>query len=127
MRLFWDATVLKGCKVVAVEGFKDEGQKCLVNEFDTFTGKIRRLGTEDKIILKELKEKEVPIHNFDAVFVAVGSGGVKNLSLIFPYSEVYKMKKTTFLGDSGWNDSGLPYALGRRGARNPVFVENFFW
>ncbi len=44
-----------GCKVVAVEGFKDEGQKRLVNEFDTFTGKIRRLGTEDKIILKEEK------------------------------------------------------------------------
>ena len=126
MRLFWDAAVLKGCKVVAVEGFKDEGQKSLVNEFDTFTGKIRRLDTEDKIILKELKEKEVPIHNFDAVFVAVGSGGVKNLSLIFPYSEVYKMRKTTFLGDSGWNDSALPYALGFRGVKNPVFVDSFF-
>ena len=126
MRLFWDAAVLKGCKVVAVEGFKDEGQKSLVNEFDTFTGKIRRLGTEDKIILKELKEKEVPIQNFDAVFVAVGSGGVKNLSLIFPYSEVYKMRKTTFLGDSGWNDSALPYAPGLRGVKNPVFVDSFF-
>ena len=126
MRLFWDAAVLKGCKVVAVEGFKDEGQKSLVNEFDTFTGKIRRLGTEDKIILKELKEKEVPILNFDAVFVAVGSGGVKNLSLIFPYSEVYKMRKTTFLGDSGWNDSALPYAPGLRGVKNPVFVDSFF-
>ena len=126
MRLFWDAAVLKGCKVVAVEGFKDEGQKSLVNEFDTFTGKIRRLGTEDKKILKELKEKEVPILNFDAVFVAVGSGGVKNLSLIFPYSEVYKMRKTTFLGDSGWNDSALPYALGLRGVKNPVFVDSFF-
>ena len=126
MRLFWDAAVLKGCKVVAVEGFKDEGQKSLVNEFDTFTGKTRRLGTEDKIILKELKEKEVPILNFDAVFVAVGSGGVKNLSLIFPYSEVYKMRKTTFLGDSGWNDSALPYAPGLRGVKNPVFVDSFF-
>ena len=126
MRLFWDAAVLKGCKVVAVEGFKDEGQKSLVNEFDTFTGKIRRLGTEDKIILKELKEKEVPILNFDAVFVAVGSGGVKNLSLIFPYSEVYKMRKTTFLGDSGWNDSALPYAPGLRGVKNPLFVDSFF-
>ena len=126
MRLFWDAAVLKGCKVVAVEGFKDEGQKSLVNEFDTFTGKTRRLGTEDKIILKELKEKEVPIHNFDAVFVAVGSGGVKNLSLIFPYSEVYKMRKTTFLGDSGWNDAALPYAPGLRGVKNPVFVDSFF-
>ena len=126
MRLFWDAAVLKGCKVVAVEGFEDEGQKSLVNEFDTFTGKIRRLGTEDKIILKELKEKEVPILNFDAVFVAVGSGGVKNLSLIFPYSEVYKMRKTTFLGDSGWNDSALSYALGLRGVKNPVFVDSFF-
>jgi len=126
MRLFWDAAVLKGCKVVAVEGFKDEGQKSLVNEFDTFTGKIRRLDTEDKIILKELKEKEVPILNFDAVFVAVGSGGVKNLSLIFPYSEVYKMRKTTFLGDSGWNDSALPYAPGLRGVKNPVFVDSFF-
>jgi len=126
MRLFWDAVVLKGCKVVAVEGFKDEGQKSLVNEFDTFTGKTRRLDTEDKIILKELKEKEVPIHNFDAVFVAVGSGGVKNLSLIFPYSEVYKMRKTTFLGDSGWNDSALPYAPGLRGVKNPVFVDSFF-
>ncbi len=126
MRLFWDAAVLKGCKVVAVEGFKDEGQKSLVNEFDTFTGKIRRLGTEDKIILKELKEKEVPIHNFDAVFVAVGSGGVKNLSLIFPYSEVYKMRETTFLGDSGWNDAALPYAPGLRGVKNPLFVDSFF-
>jgi len=126
MRLFWDAAVLKGCKVVAVEGFKDEGQKSLVNEFDTFTGKIRRLGTDDKIILKELKEKEVPILNFDAVFVAVGSGGVKNLSLIFPYSEVYKMRKTTFLGDSGWNDSALPYAPGLRGVKNPLFVDSFF-
>ena len=117
---------MKGCKVVAVEGFKDEGQKSLVNEFDTFTGKIRRLGTEDKKILKELKEKEVPILNFDAVFVAVGSGGVKNLSLIFPYSEVYKMRKTTFLGDSGWNDSALSYAPGLRGVKNPVFVDSFF-
>jgi len=76
--------------------------------------------------LKELKEKEVPILNFDAVFVAVGSGGVKNLSLIFPYSEVYKMRKTTFLGDSGWNDSALPYAPGLRGVKNPVFVDSFF-
>ena len=126
MRLFWDAAILKGCKVVAVEGFKDEGQKSLVKEFDTFTGKIRRLGPEDKTILKDLKEKEVPIHNFDAVFVAVGSGGVKNLSLIFPYSEVYKMRKTTFLGDSGWNDSALPYAPGLRGVKNPVFVDSFF-
>ncbi len=126
MRLFWDAAVMNGCKVVAVEGFKDEDQKSLVNEFDTFTGKMRRLSIEDKKILKELKEKEVPIHNFDAIFVAVGSGGVKNLSLIFPYSEVYKMKKTIFLGDSGWNDSGLPYALGLRGVRNPIFVDSFF-
>jgi ABC-type branched-subunit amino acid transport system substrate-binding protein len=46
MRLFLDAAVLKGCNVVAVEGFKDEGQKSLVNEFDTFTGKIRRLSTQ---------------------------------------------------------------------------------
>jgi len=72
MRLFWDAAVLKGCEIVAVEGFKDEGQKSFVNEFDTFTGKNLRISKKDKRILKQLKEKEDPILNFDAVFVAVG-------------------------------------------------------
>ena len=33
--------------------------------------------------LKDLKEKEDPVHNFDALYVAVGAGGVKNLRLIF--------------------------------------------
>ena len=74
----------KGCEVVSAEGFNHEGQKSLVNEFDTFTGKIKRIGTIDKNILKELKEKEDPVHNFDAVYVAVGAGGVKNLRLILP-------------------------------------------
>jgi len=126
MRLFWEAAVLKGCEVVAVEGFKNEGQKSLVNEFDTFTGKSQRISAKEKSILKELKEKEVPVHNFDAVFVAVGSGGVKNLRLIFPYSAVYKMKNIAFLGDSGWNDAALPFAPGLRGIRKPVFVDSFF-
>lgn len=126
MRLFLKAAGLKGCEVVAVEGFKDEGQKSLVNEFDTFTGKIQRISETDKNILKELKEKEDPFHNFDAVFVAVGSGGVKNLRLILPYSAVYKMKKTKFLGDSGWNDPALPFSPGVRGVRKPVFVDSFF-
>ena len=126
MRHFWDAALHKGCEVVATEGFKNEGQKSLVNEFDTFTGKIQRISAKDKGILKELKEKEVPIHNFDAVFVAIGSGGVSNLSLIFPYSAVYKMEKTTFLGDNGWNDAALPYAHGLRGVKKLVFVDTFF-
>lgn len=126
MRLFWDAAVLKGCEIVAVEGFKDEGQKSFVNEFDTFTGKNLRISKKDKRILKQLKEKEDPIHNFDAVFVAVGSGGVKNLRLIFPYSAVYKMGKAVFLGDSGWNDSALPFSPGLRGVKKPVFVDSFF-
>ena len=126
MRHFWDAALHKGCKVVATEGFKNDGQKSLVNEFDTFTGKIQRISAKDKGILKELKEKEVPIHNFDAVFVAIGSGGVSNLSLIFPYSAVYKMEKTTFLGDNGWNDAALPYAHGLRGVKKLVFVDTFF-
>jgi len=126
MKLFWDAALMKGCEVVAVEGFKDEGQKSLVNEFDTFTGKIQRISAEDKKILNELNEKEEPIHNFDAVFVAIGSGGVSNLRFIIPYSAVYKMEKTTFLGDSGWNDSALPFAPGLNGVKYPVFVDSFF-
>ena len=126
MRLFWEAAVLKGCEVVAVEGFKNVGQKSLVNEFDTFTGKRKRISATEKSILKQIKEKEVPIHNFDAVFVAVGSGGVNNLRLIFPYSAVYKMEKATFLGDSGWNDAALPFAPGLRGVKKPVFVDSFF-
>ncbi|MBC8259030.1 MAG: penicillin-binding protein activator [SAR324 cluster bacterium] len=125
MRLFWNAVKRKGCEVVAVEGFKDEGQKSLVQEFDTFSGKSRRMSAKDEEILKELKEKEVSINNFDAVFVAVGSGGVKNLRMIFPYSAVYKMRKTTFLGDSGWNDPALPFAPGLRGVRKPIFVDSF--
>ena len=126
MRYFSNAVQQKECEVVAVEGFKDEGQKSLVNEFDTFTGKIKRIGKTDKSILKELKEKEDPVHNFDAVYVAVGAGGVKNLRLILPYSAVYKMKKTKFLGDSGWNDSALPFSPGVSGARKPVFADSFF-
>jgi branched-chain amino acid transport system substrate-binding protein len=126
MRLFWEAAVLKGCEVVAVEGFKNVGQKSLVNEFDTFTGKRKRISATEKSILKQIKEKEVPIHNFDAVFVAVGSGGVKNLRLIFPYSAVYKMGKAAFLGDSGWNDAALPFAPGLRGVKKPIFVDSFF-
>ncbi len=126
MRLFWNAVKQKGCEVLAAEGFKHEGQKSLVNEFDTFTGKIKRMGTTDKKILKELKEKEDPVHNFDAVFVAVGAGGVKNLRLILPYSAVYKMRKTKFLGDSGWNDSALPFSPGVSGVRKPIFADSFF-
>ena len=126
MRHFWDETLKKGCEIVAVEGFKDEGQKSLVNEFDTFTGKNLYMNIEEKIILDELKEKEDPIHNFDAVFVAVGSGGVKNLRLIFPYSAVYKMEKILFLGDSGWNDLAIQFAPGLRGVRRPIFVDSFF-
>ena len=57
MRLFWNAVQQKGCEVVAAEGFKDEGQKSLVNEFDTFTGKIKRIGTTDKNILKEMNRR----------------------------------------------------------------------
>ncbi len=126
MRYFSNAVQQKECEVVAVEGFKDEGQKSLVNEFDTFTGKIKRIGKTDKSILKELKEKEDPVHNFDAVYVAVGAGGVKNLRLILPYSAVYKMKKIKFLGDSGWNDSALPFSPGVSGVRKPVFADSFF-
>jgi len=126
MRHFWNAVKQKGCEVVAAEGFKHDGQKSLVNEFDTFTGKIKRIGTIDKNILKELKEKEDPVHNFDALYVAVGAGGVKNLRLILPYSAVYKMEKTKFLGDSGWNDSALPFSPGVNGMKNPVFVDSFF-
>ena len=126
MKLFWKAVNEKGCEVVAAEGFKHEGQKSLVNEFDTFTGKIKRIAKTDKSILKELKEKEDPVHNFDAVYVAVGAGGVKNLRLILPYSAVYKMRKTKFLGDSGWNDSALPFSPGVNGVRKPVFADSFF-
>ena len=126
MRYFWNETLEKDCEVVAVEGFKDEGQKSLVDEFNTFTGKNLRISMEDQLFLKELKEKEDPIHNFDAVFVAVGSGGVKNLRLIFPYSSVYKMENSIFLGDSGWNDSSLPFAPGLRGVRKTVFVDSFY-
>ncbi len=126
MRYFSNVVQQKECEVVAVEGFKDEGQKSLVNEFDTFTGKIKRIGKTDKNILKQLKEKEDPVHNFDAVYVAVGAGGVKNLRLILPYSAVYKMKKTKFLGDSGWNDSALPFSPGVSGVRKPVFADSFF-
>ncbi len=126
MRLFWNAVKKKGCEVVAAEGFKHEGQKSLVNEFDTFTGKIRRIGATDKSILKDLKEKEDPVHNFDALYVAVGAGGVKNLRLILPYSAVYKMRKTKFLGDSGWNDLALPFSPGVSGVRKPVFADSFF-
>ena len=126
MRLFWNAVKQKGCEVVAAEGFKDDGQKSLVNEFDTFTGKIKRIEKTDKNILKELKEKEDPVHNFDAVYVAVGAGGVKNLRLILPYSAVYKMRKTNFLGDSGWNDSALPFSPGVSGVIKPVFADSFF-
>jgi len=127
MRHFWDEALKKGCEIVSVEGFKDEGQKSLVNEFDTFTGKNLYMSLEEKNILKNLKEKEDPIHNFDAIFIAVGSGGVKNLRLIFPYSSVYKMEKITFLGDSGWNDLAIQFAPGLRGIRAPVFVDSFFW
>jgi len=126
MRLFWKAVEQKGCEVIAAEGFKYEGQKSLVNEFDTFTGKIKRIDTTDKRILNELKEKEDPVHNFDALYVAVGSGGVKNLRLILPYSAVYKMRKTKFLGDSGWNDSALPFSPGVSGVIKPVFADSFF-
>ena len=126
MRLFWNAVKEKGCEVVAAEGFKHEGQKSLVNEFDTFTGKIKRIAKTDKSILKELKEKEEPVHNFDAVYVAVGAGGVKNLRLILPYSAVYKMRKTKFLGDSGWNDSALPFSPGVSGVKKPIFADSFF-
>tara|TARA_Y100001970_G_scaffold288331_1_gene415327 strand:- start:1853 stop:4240 length:2388 start_codon:yes stop_codon:yes gene_type:complete len=126
MRYFWDETLKKNCQILAVEGFEDEGQKSLVNEFDTFTGKNLSIDLEDKNILKDLKEKEDPVHNFDAVFVAVGSGGVKNLRLIFPYSSVYKMEKTTFLGDSGWNDLAIQFAPGIKGIVNPIFVDSFF-
>jgi hypothetical protein len=54
MRLFLKAASLKGCEAVAVEGFKDEGQKSLVNEFDTFTGKTQRVSETDKNILQHL-------------------------------------------------------------------------
>ena len=126
MRYFFDEALKKKCEIVAIEGFKDEGQKSLVNEFDTFTGKNIFINKEDKNILKELKEKEDPIHNFDAVFVAVGYNGAKNLRLIFPYSSVYKMEKITFLGDSGWNDLAIQFAPGLRGVKNPIFVDSFF-
>ena len=126
MRLFWNAVKEKGCEVVAAEGFKHEGQKSLVNEFDTFTGKIKRIAKTDKNILKELKEKEDPVHNFDAVYVAVGAGGVKNLRLILPYSAVYKMRNIKFLGDSGWNDPALPFSPGVSGVRKAVFADSFF-
>jgi hypothetical protein len=58
--------------------------------------------------------------------VAVGAGGVKNLRLILPYSAVYQMRKTKFLGDSGWNDSALPFSPGVSGVRKPVFADSFF-
>ncbi len=126
MRHFWNAVEQNGCDVLAVEGFKHEGQKSLVNEFDTFTGKIKQISTKDKNILKELKEKEDPVHNFDALYVAVGAGGVKNLRLILPYSAVYKMRNIKFLGDSGWNDSALPFSPGVSGVRKPIFADSFF-
>ena len=97
-----------GGKVVALKGFIPL-QKSFIHEFDTFTGKLRKMSHEEVQVIEELEEKEDPISNFDAVFVAIGVEGMKDLQVIFPYAAVYQMEKTLFLGDSGWNHPALPF------------------
>ena len=125
MKLFWDTANARGLEVVAVEGFK-LNQKSMVYEFDTFTGKSQSMTPDAAEIMDDLDEKEVATHNYDAIFIAAGSGGMKGLRLIFPYSAVYKMRKTTFLGDSGWNNVSLPFSSGLKGIKQPVFVDGYF-
>ncbi len=122
-RLFQQAVEKLGGIVVASEGFS-ANQQSFIHEFDAFTGKLRLLTREEAETLSALEEKEEPVRNFDAVFIAVGAEGMKDLRVIFPYASVYQMKKMVFLGDSGWNHPALPFAPRYRAIRRLVFTDD---
>ena len=113
-----------GGKVVALKGFIPL-QKSFIHEFDTFTGKLRKMSPKEVQVIEELEEKEDPISNFDAVFVAIGVEGMKDLQVIFPYAAVYQMEKTLFLGDSGWNHPALPFMPRYQAFRRLVFTDGY--
>ena len=123
-RLFQKSVLAYGGKIEAIVGFQRE-QKSFVQQFDAFSGKLRSMTPDEAADLEELGEKEDPVLNFDAVFVAIGSGGMKDLQVIFPYASVYQMQKTLFLGDSGWNHPALPFVPRYQAFRKLVFTDGY--
>ena len=123
-RLFQNSVNASGGEIEAVVGFQRE-QKSFVKPFDAFSGKLRTMTPDEAADLEELGEKEDPILNFDAVFVAIGSNGMKDLQVIFPYASVYQMQKTLFLGDSGWNHPALPFVPRYQAFRKLVFTDGY--
>ena len=123
-RLFQKSVLDSGGEVVWTEGFQRK-QQSFVQPFDAFTGKLRKMSADEASDLEELGEKEDPVLNFDAVFVAIGSDGMKDLQVIFPYASVYQMQKTVFLGDSGWNNPALPFVPRYQAFRKLVFTDGY--
>ena len=123
-RLFQKSVSDSGGEVVWTEGFQRK-QQSFVQPFDAFTGKLRKMSADEASDLEELGEKEDPVLNFDAVFVAIGSDGMKDLQVIFPYASVYQMQKTVFLGDSGWNNPALPFVPRYQAFRKLVFTDGY--
>ena len=124
MELFQKSVSDSGGEVIWTEGFQRK-QQSFVQPFDAFTGKLRKMSAEEASDLEELGEKEDPVLNFDAVFVAIGSDGMKDLQVIFPYASVYQMQKTVFLGDSGWNNPALPFVPRYQAFRKLVFTDGY--
>ena len=122
--IFKETVESNGGVIVAFEDF-EPNQKSFIREFDTFTGKLRELSFKEKKTIEELKEKEDPVRNFDAIFVAIGSQGIKDLKVIFPYAAVYKMDKTLFLGDSGWNHPSLPFMPTYQAFNKLIFSDGY--
>jgi len=125
MRFFWDEVEAQGHVVHAVESFKPK-QIHFVKEFDGITGKNRFVAPEEKQWMKEWKEKQTPVNDFDALFIVAGNGNTYDLKILFPYIEVYKLGDKLLLGDSTWNQKTLLFAPGQGNLRNTIFVDNFF-
>ncbi|MGK5090594.1 ABC transporter substrate-binding protein [Deltaproteobacteria bacterium TL4] len=123
-QLIWEEVERLGKTVHATEPF-DLHQKSFVDAFNELTGMNRYVPEDEQEIMTEFEEKQVPIHDFDTLVIVLGTGNVDELKVIFPYSNVYDLKKILFLGDSGWNDPSLIF-MGEHEVLRPVFTDSFY-
>ena len=63
----------------------------------------------------DLAIKTIEIINRDKLFKIIGY-----------YNNRHSLRNIKFLGDSGWNDSALPFSPGVSGVRKPIFADSFF-
>lgn len=134
MQIFWDAVLLKGGTITAVQGYKTK-QVDFRNEVQKLAALYyKELRSTELIELKDLKKAELgrdlkpdevklkPSVDFEAVFIP---DDAKALAQIAPYFAFFDISDLVFLGSNALNS---PQLIKRGGAYvdGTIFVDDFF-